>query len=147
MPVVNHPPASIEGRKLYLKAKNIVPRGRPAFAMIEDQKKVCHVISADENARSSIQQTYNPVQVEGLETIRHKIDQISMLALHDEIQGKKLWGLVENPLPPLRVGGTAGSARHKNQDVELAGEFCYMSIITGWTGYSVLIHPQNHLLR
>jgi hypothetical protein len=127
----NSAPAAIEGRKIQLKGQDIKPSGFPT----KIEENIMFPVHAYKQATGTIIEESNPKIC--------RLRKYSMLNEDDEISGKNLWGLSSYPLKKKTIGNLGRTGTHPGQDVILNGNFCYLEIVQGWTGSSLLRHPQN----
>jgi hypothetical protein len=131
------PPAAIEGSEILIAAQKISPRGDPILIM---DNRMVFPLKASIRAVGTITRESNP-----------KVAQIrdySDLNLGDEVSGRILWGFSSLPLQrgDIRIGEEGRTSSHSGQDATINGNLCFLTIVSGWRGTPLLVHPQTELL-
>ena len=130
-------PGAVEGKKLLLCGRKIVPKGRPI--PVPNSTDIVYPIDMDIQGTASILEEKDPPKTS-------QFKDHSLLDEGDEISGRQLWGFSSNPIPSgsLNVGGRARTGTHQNQELEIQG-ICFMELIVGWRGNTIAHHPQEVL--
>lgn len=134
----NKVPAAVEGSKITIAGKNIIPVGSPK--KLPDTNEVIYQLKADGGAESTI-------EVENLPKIS-RIFKYSLLSVGDKISGKHMWGFSSDPIGSgdLTIGGRGRSVLHTGQELTIFGTCC-MVLIEGWRGSAISVHPKGSLFQ
>jgi hypothetical protein len=77
-----------------------------------------------------------------------RIQETSLLNINDSISGKHLWGFSTAIIKPgqIQKGGLARTSSHTRQHMSIQGSCCYFTLIHGYKGLPISIHPKGILL-
>lgn len=130
-------PGSIEGGKILIKGLKIQPEGRPRKNKILG---LVFPIKVERNGQGIIKEELNPKKC--------RIQETSLLNINDSISGKHLWGFSTAIIKPgqIQKGGLARTSSHTRQHMSIQGSCCYFTLIHGYKGLPISIHPKGILL-
>lgn len=135
-------PASIEGSELLVQGQKIEPNGPPKLTAgtKDNPSEMVFPLTVTIRGSSCILKEYIKKS--------RRLDPNSFLDEGSQISGQHLWGFSSNPLDrdSFDVGGKGRTSSHSGQSVEISGT-CLMSIIKGWVGDPISIHPKTEFLE
>jgi hypothetical protein len=131
-------PGAIEGKKILVCGRKIVPKGRPIS--IPNSDELAYPVDVEMQGTASILEEKYPPKTS-------LFKDYSLLDMNDEISGTNLWGFSSDPIVGrnFKVGGRARTSTHPNQELELNG-ICFMELIMGWRGTAIPRHPREVLI-
>jgi len=134
----NQIPAAIEGSELSIVGQDIKPHGTPK--QLGEPGEIIFQLTVYQRGESAILEENSPK--------RSRFRVYSFLDKDSKISGRHLWGFSSNPLgiDDIKVGGRGRTSSHSGQSTTISGT-CFMEIIKGWRGSSLLTHPKDTLLK
>ena len=134
----NQTPAAIEGSELSVTGQDIKTHGPPK--KLGDSGEIVFQLTVYKRGESAILKENS--------SKRSRFREYSFLDKSSEISAPLLWGFSSNPLgiDDIEVGGRGRTSSQPGQSATIVGT-CFMEIIKGWRGNSLLTHPKETLLR
>lgn len=134
----NKIPAAIEGSEILVVGQDIKPIGLPR--PLKDSSGRVFPLTVHKRGESTIIEENSP-----------KIGKFSQCSLLDKgysISGPLLWGFFSEPLDrdSIKIGEEGRTSSHPGQSATITGN-CFMTIIKGWRGDPLPIHPKKILLE
>ncbi len=130
-------PAAIEGEEILIVGQDIKPEGIPR--RLKESGEIVFLVKVKRRGKGTIIKENHPKR------FRFKV--YAMLDKGSIISGNSLWGFSSDLLMPgsVKHGGRGRTHKHSGQELIMTGH-CFLEIILGWLGNSLLIHPQEELL-
>jgi hypothetical protein len=128
-------PGAIEGLQLLVCGLAIKPSGRPLKLT---PTLLVFQFDVQRGGDGTIMREVSPKKA--------RFRPYSLLDEGDRISGPHLWGFSSFPIKPdnINVGQSGRSHSHSGQDITCRGT-CFLEIIRGWRGTSLLVHPRQEL--